>query len=158
MPESFKSRLTRIVFNFFPCYRRTGVRVTYASSDLHEVRIKLPLNWKTRGYNGTLFGGSLYASIDPVYMTMLSILLGRKYVVWDKAATIDFRKAGRTTLFSTFKLAEGEVETIRAELEAAERVERVYEVELADAAGVVHAAFRKTLVIRKRRPKGDAPT
>jgi hypothetical protein len=46
MPESFKSRLTRIAFNFFPCYRRTGARVTYTSSDMHEVRIKLPLNWK----------------------------------------------------------------------------------------------------------------
>ena len=42
-----------MLFNVFPCYRRTGVKVTYISSDFHEVRIKLPLNWKTRGYNGT---------------------------------------------------------------------------------------------------------
>jgi Domain of unknown function (DUF4442) len=98
----------------------------------------------------------MYASIDPVYVTMLSLLLGRKYVVWDKAATIDFKKAGRSTLYSTFRLADGEVEAIRAELGAAERAERVYDVELADEAGVVHAAFRKTLVIRKRRPN-DAP-
>jgi len=153
MSESFKSRLTRVAFNFFPCYRRTGVRVIYATHDMHEVRIKLPLNWKTRGYNGTLFGGSMYACIDPVYMTMLSILLGPQYVVWDKAATIDFKRAGRSTLFSTFKLPEGEIDRIRAELEAAERVERVYDVELADEAGVLHAAFRKTLVIRKRKPR-----
>jgi len=156
MPESFKSRLTRIAFNFFPCYRRTGVRVTYAASDMHEVRIELPLNWKTRGYNGTLFGGSIYACVDPVYMTMLSVLLGRQYVVWDKAATIDFKRAGRSTLFSTFKLPEGEIDAIRAELEQAERVERVYDVALVDGAGVLHAAFRKTIVIRKRKPKAVA--
>ena len=130
--------------------------MTYASSDMHEVHIKLPLNWKTRGYNGTLFGGSMYACIDPVYMTMLSILLGRQYVVWDKAATIDFKRAGRSTLYSTFKLAEGEVEAIRAELESAERVERVYDVELVDAAGLLHAAFKKTIVIRKRRRKAES--
>jgi hypothetical protein len=29
----------------------------------------------------------------------------------------------------------------------------VYDVELVDAEGVVHAAFRKTIQIRKRRPK-----
>ncbi len=155
MSESFKSRLYRIAFNFFPCYRRTGVRVTYVSLDQHEVRIELPLNWKTRGYNGTLFGGSMYACVDPVYMTMLSILLGRQYVVWDRAATIDFKRAGRSTLYSTFKLPDGAIEAIRGELQLAERAERIYDVELVDAAGVLHAAFKKTIVIRKRKPQAE---
>jgi hypothetical protein len=48
--ESLKSRATRFMFNLFPCYRRTGVRMTYIAPDFHEVRIKLPLNWKTRGF------------------------------------------------------------------------------------------------------------
>ncbi len=53
MAESLKSRATRFLFNLFPCYRRTGVKVIYISPDFQEVRIKLPLNWKTNGYNGT---------------------------------------------------------------------------------------------------------
>jgi acyl-coenzyme A thioesterase PaaI-like protein len=151
--ESFKSWATRFMFNLFPCYRRTGVKVTYISPDFHEVRIKLPLNWKTRGYNGSTFGGSMYACVDPVYMTMISWCLGKQYIAWDKAATIDFRKPGRGTLYSTFRLPDDELARIRAELEHAERVERVYDVELADAEGVVHAAFRKTIQVRKRKPK-----
>jgi hypothetical protein len=95
----------------------------------------------------------MYACIDPVYMVMISWNLGRGYVAWDKAATIEFRKAGRGTLFSTFKLAEGELEAIRVELEATEKVEREYSVELKDSEGVVHAFFKKTIQIRKRRPK-----
>ena len=95
----------------------------------------------------------MYACIDPVYMTMISVILGGDYVAWDRAATIDFKRAGRSTLYSTFKLKDGEIEGIRAELESAERAERVYDVELVDEAGVVHAAFKKTIVIRKRRPK-----
>ena len=159
--ESLKSWGTRFIFNLFPCYRRTGVKVTYVSPDYHEVRIELPLNWKTRGYNGSTFGGSMYACVDPVYMTMISWALGKQYIAWDKAATIDFRKPGRGKLFCTFRLPPGELDGIRAELETAERVERIYDVELVDAAGVVHAAFRKTIQIRKRKPKpvaGSAPS
>jgi hypothetical protein len=152
-PESFKSWAVRFVFNLFPCYRRTGAKVSYISPDFHEVHIKLPLNWKTRGYNGTTFGGSMYACVDPVYMTMISWNLGKRYLAWDKAATIEFRKPGKGTLFSTFKLAEGELDTIRAELEVQDRVERVYDVALKDSHGGVHAFFRKTIQVRKRRAK-----
>jgi len=126
--ESFKSWGTRFMFNLFPCYRRTGVKVTYISPDFHEVRIKLPLNWKTRGYNGSTFGGSMYACVDPVYMTMISWCLGKGYIAWDKAAQIDFRKPGKGTLFSTFRLPPDELPRIRAELEETDRVERIYDV------------------------------
>lgn len=70
MSESFKTRLMRWGFNFFPAYRRTGARITYVSADWQEVRISLPLNWKTKNYVGTIFGGSMYGAVDPVYMVM----------------------------------------------------------------------------------------
>jgi acyl-coenzyme A thioesterase PaaI-like protein len=148
--ESIKSQFVRLLFNLFPCYRRTGVRVTYIASDFQEVRIKLPLNWKTRGYNGTIFGGSMYASIDPVYMTMISWNLGRNYVVWDKSATMDFLKPGKETLFATFSLRDGQIDDIRADLKVLPRVERHYHVELCDKGGVVHARFEKTIVAKHR--------
>ena len=153
MKQTLKSRAVRLMFNLFPCYRRTGVKVTYISPDYHEVRIELPLNWKTRGYNGTTFGGSMYACVDPVYMTMISRILGKGYIAWDMAAAIEFRKPGRGTLYSTFRLPDGEIDKIRAILETNEKVERVYDVELRDGNDVVHAFFRKTVQIRKRKPK-----
>jgi len=153
MTESVKSRAVRFMFNLFPCYRRTGVKVIYVSADFHEVRIKLPLNWKTRGYNGTTFGGSMYACVDPVYMTMISWNLGRGYVAWDKSVQMEFRKPGRSTLYSTFRLPQGELDNIRRELESSEKVERIYDVELSDAKGVVHAFFKKTVQVRKRTAK-----
>jgi acyl-coenzyme A thioesterase PaaI-like protein len=139
------------MFNFFPCYRRTGARAIYISPDFCEVRIKLPLNWKTRGYNGTLFGGSMYACVDPVYMTMISWNLGRDYIAWDTAATVNFRRAGRSTLYSTFKLEPQLLDSIREELKTQDRVERTFDVVLTDDQGVVHAAFTKTVVVKKRK-------
>src|SRR5450759_758115 len=114
MAESFQSRLRRWGFNLFPVYRRTGARITYIAGDWREVHIKLPLNWKTRNYVGTIFGGSMYAAVDPIYMIMLIKLLGARYEVWDKAATIRFRRPGRSSLHATFRLDGVELEAVRA--------------------------------------------
>lgn len=56
----------------------------------------MPESWRTRNYVGTIFGGSLYGALDPI-MIMLIKLLGPEYEVWDKAASIRFRRPGRST-------------------------------------------------------------
>ena len=145
------SRRMRWGFNLFPAYRGTGARITYMASDYREVRVRLPLSWRTRNYVGTIFGGSLYGAIDPIYMIMLIKSLGPEYVVWDKAATIRFRRPGRTSLYARFQLEESEIAAIRNLAESHASIERVYHVDLADAEGVVHASVEKTIYIRKNR-------
>jgi hypothetical protein len=137
-------------FNFFPAYRGTGGRVTYIAGDWREIRIKLPLNWRTRNYVGTIFGGSLYGAVDPFYMIMFIKLLGPQYIVWDKAATIRFRKPGRAALTARFVLTDEELAAIRAATATEPSVDRTYVVELVDAAGVVHASIEKTIYIRRK--------
>jgi len=149
MPESWASRRMRWGFNFFPAFRGTGARVTYISGDFREVRVKLPLSWRTRNYVGTIFGGSFYGAVDPHYMIMLIKILGPGYVVWDKAATIRFKKPGRGTLYARFEISEEEIVTIRRLLETGSSIDRAYNVDLTDAAGVVHASVEKTVYIRR---------
>ena len=66
--ENFNSILNRWYFNFFPAYRRTGARVCFMSADIKEIHVKLRLYWATRNYVGTVFGGSIYGAVDPIYM------------------------------------------------------------------------------------------
>ncbi len=150
MRESWSTRLQRWGFNWFPAYRGTGGRVEHIAADWSEVRVRLPLNWRTRNYVGTIYGGSMYGAVDPIYMIMLIHRLGPGYVVWDKAASIRFRRPGRTTLRAVFRIAEQELDAIRAEVARDGRAERTYTVELKDAAGEVHAACDKVLSIRPR--------
>jgi len=137
-------------FNLFPAFRGTGARITYIAGDYREMRVELPLNWRTRNYVGTIFGGSLYGAVDPHYMIMLIKILGRDYIVWDKAATIRFKKPGRGTLYARFVIPEEEVETIRRQLQTEHSIDRVYRVDLTDADGVVHAEVDKTVYIRRK--------
>jgi len=151
MAESLRTRLMRWGFNFFPAYRGTGGRVSYIAADWSEVRVRLPLNWRTRNYVGTIFGGSLYGAVDPFYMIMLIKRLGPEYIVWDKAATVHFKRPGRVTLYARFVMPDEELRAIEEALRnGAASVDRVYQVDLVDAEGVVHATIEKVIYIRRK--------
>lgn len=153
MSESWGTRLDRWKFNLFPAYRGTGGRVTYISRDWSEIRIVVPLSWRTRNYVGSIYGGSLYGAVDPIYMLMLMKSLGPGYVVWDKAATIRFRRPGRSRLTATFRLGPDVVSGIRDELARVPKLDRVFVVELVDQAGVAHAVVEKTIHVSTREPR-----
>jgi acyl-coenzyme A thioesterase PaaI-like protein len=150
MAETWRSRSYRWFFNWFPAYRGTGARVAYIADDWTEIRIRLPLSWRTRNYVGTIFGGSMYGAIDPIYMIMLIKQLGPDYIVWDKAATIRFRRPGRESLTATFVLSRATVDAIRANADAAGKIEKDFAVDLVNAEGQVHASFTKLVSIRRR--------
>jgi hypothetical protein len=88
-----------------------------------------------------------------MYMIMLIKILGPDYTVWDKAATIRFVRPGRSRLYARFLIDEEEIQTIRRLTETAPSVDRVYRVDLTDAAGVVHASVEKTIYIRRNDAK-----
>jgi len=150
MPESLATKFMRWGFNYFPAFRGTGGKIVYISGDWREVRIKLPLSWRTRNYVGTIYGGSMYAAIDPFYMVMLIKILGSEYTVWDKAAAICFKKPGTSTLYATFSVTSEEISIIKTALASAPSVERIYHVELRDAQHVVCASIEKTVYIRRK--------
>jgi len=140
----------RLFFHIHPAYHGTGGKVTYISADWSELILEIPLNWRTRNYVGTIFGGSLYGAVDPMYMIMLIQRLGPEYVVWDKAATIQFRKPGKCKLYASFKVSDEEVVFIRDELKSAQSVDRVYQLDITDFEGNIFAIVEKTIYIRKK--------
>ena len=116
--ESIRIWARRLAFNFFPAFRATGARVIYISEDMRKLRIKLPLNLRTRNFYGTLFGGAMYAATDPLYAMLVRVALGTGYTVWDKAASIRYRKPGRSTLYAECSLSDAQVAAMRKRLES----------------------------------------
>jgi hypothetical protein len=93
----------------------------------------------------------MYGAVDPVYMLMLIKNLGSGYEIWDKAATIRFRKPGRSTLKARFMLDEQEIRRL-GELSIDETIDRVYSVDLTDEEGTTCATIEKTIHIHKLAP------
>ena len=100
--ESFKTKMFRRMMNWYPMYFGSGGHILFWSGDSLEVHLRLRLSLWTRNYVGTIYGGSMYAGIDPIYMRMLIKTLGADYIVWDKAAKIRFKRPGKETLFADF--------------------------------------------------------
>ena len=71
-----EAALFKYGFNISPMYRRSVGRIVFVSSDLHEVFVKIPLNYKNRNYVGAIFGGSMFSATDPIYMIQLMNILG----------------------------------------------------------------------------------
>jgi acyl-coenzyme A thioesterase PaaI-like protein len=126
-----------------------GANVTIRTIDQYTVESSMSLVETNTNYVGTHFGGSLYSMCDPFFMFLLMQNLGEGYMVWDKAASIDFVKPGLGTVKARFHIPEVDLEAIRAELTRVKKLDRVYECEVKDEQGDVVARMRKTLYIRK---------
>jgi len=93
----------------------------------------------------------MYGAVDPIYMLMLIKNLGSSYVVWDKTATIRFRKPGRSTLHATLRLNQEELDLIQKQLSNTDSVDRIYNIDLSDQEGVVCATVEKVIHIRRKQ-------
>lgn len=140
-----KGRLMRLFFNLSPMYRSTGGRIVYASDDFKYVKIKLPLNYRTRNYVGTLYGGHIYSCVDGIYMVQLINILGKNYVVWDKSASIRFKRPGNKTLYAEFQITDEFLEQVKTELKTQGEKDYTLQVNLVDKDGNVYAEVDKLL-------------
>lgn len=153
LPEAISNKFRCWSFYVFGCDRGTGGRLKYIAEDWSEVRLDLPLSWRTRNYVGTIFGGSIYSAVDPIYMLMPIHRLGSDFVVWDKSASIQFKKPGRETLHANFLISDEELAAIRGELESQRSIDRSYTVELGNGSGIVCATVEKIIYIRRREQR-----
>jgi hypothetical protein len=142
----------RTFLNVWPPLLGAGIRIKRLSSDWRAIDVEMKLRWWNRNYVGTHYGGSLYSMADPFYMLMLIENLGKNYIVWDKAASIRFRKPGRDTVFASFRLSEEQIGEIKHALNSEEKIERVFQVEIKDKSGNVIAQVEKLLHIRRKVP------
>ena len=143
-----KARLLRWVMNFYPPYLGAGVWVRRIAPDFRQVEVKMRLGWYNRNYVGTQFGGSLYSMTDPFYMLMLMENLGRDYVVWDKAASIDFIAPGKGPVFASFAIDQPFIDEVRERTAAGEKYLPELQVEVRDGDGTLVARVHKILYVR----------
>lgn len=141
--------LYRLGFNLFPAFRATGAWITDIADDWTSLRLRLPLTWRTKNVVGTTFGGSMFAAVDPMFMTLLRNQLGDDFTVWDRAGEIEFRKPGRDTLYAECRVPKATADEIATSLDPGDSLDRDFHVDLVDADGVVHASVTKTVYVRR---------
>lgn len=149
--ENNKSRYRKFTLNLFPAYRGTGARIKFISSDFKEVHISLGLNIFTRNYVGTVFGGSIYGALDPIYMVQLINILGKDYIVWDKSAEIKFIRPIKNKVYARFLITDEVLNEIKKLVKEKNRINYELSAYFVDEKGVKYAEVKKLLFISDRK-------
>ena len=136
--------------NFWPPFLGAGIRVQHIAPDMKAIDVEMKMHWWNANYVGTHFGGSLFAMTDAFYMLMLMANLGRDYIVWDKAASIRYRKPGKGTMRAEFRLTDAQLNDIREKVEMLPKYEPTFQVDIKDERGEIVAAVEKLLHVRKK--------
>ena len=155
MLRAFKRHM-RWALNLWPPFLGAGIRVKRLQPDWRAIDVEMKLRFWNSNFVGTHYGGSLYSLADPFYMLMLIDNLGADYIVWDKSASIRFKKPGKGKMHACFRLSEEQLEGIRQALNTQEKIEPTFVVEIKDEAGNVIAEVQKVLHVRKKRPRKDS--
>ncbi len=150
------ARLFRRVMSLYPPYLGAGIRVKSVAKDFREVVVTLKLSGYNRNALGTHFGGSLYAMTDPFFVLMFIANLGKGYVVWDKAAAIQFERPGTGTVTARFQLTTADIDAAKAATESGAAYTPTYVVEVMAADGQRVARVEKQIYIRKSGRKSAA--
>ena len=145
-----KARTLRWLINLWPPFLFTGIRVVRLDDDFRAADVELRLGRLNRNWVGTHFGGSLFAMTDPFYMLMLLHVLGPDYVVWDKAATIDFVSPGRGTVTAVFRLDEARLDEIRRATADGAKALPVFRCEILDETRGLVATVERTVYVRRK--------
>lgn len=151
LSPQWRARVVKLGFNLHPAFRGTGGRVVHVSPALDHIRVRLPLSWRTKNIVGSIYGGSLFSITDGAHPLMLMAALGRDVIVWDKGASIRYRKPGYRTLYADFVVDSTEISEIRRSLQQHAEVHRTYEVEIRDGDGMVHAVVERTVYIADKQ-------
>lgn len=146
----FMKRHIRWWMNLWPPFLGAGIRVTRLDPGWKAIDVEMKLRFFNRNYVGTHYGGSLYSMTDPFYMLMLIENLGHEYSVWDKSASIRFRRPARGRVKTEFRISDQHLSEILRQLETAEKVERTYTVEVRDDSGEVVAQVEKVVQVRRK--------
>lgn len=149
--ENLNSIIKRISLNFFPAYRATGAKIIFISDDWKEVHIKLGLNWITKNYVGTVFGGSIYGALDPIYMVQLINILGKEYIVWDKSANVKFIKPIKNDVFAKFLITEDLIDNIKEKIKNDKKYTITLKVNFQDNDGVIYSEVEKIIYIADKK-------
>ena len=162
--ETLYTRFYRRGFNLFPAYHCSGGKVRFIAGDWKEIHVSIKLKLRTRNYVGTVFGGSSFGSLDPMYMIMLIKTLGPDYVVWDKAATVKFLRPVSKKVCARFVISDELIADIKDKVSKEKETTLTLPVWFEDKEGKKYVEMDKKLYVadknyykEKRKRKKNLP-
>ena len=151
--EWTKQQIPKLL-NLYPPYLGAGIRITNYDETHTWFDVEMDLTPWNRNYVGVHFGGSLYSMCDPFFMMILMHNLGNDFVVWDRAAEIQFKRPGQTKVRARFEITPEEIKALAEEAKEHGTIKPVFKVDVVDESSKTVARVYKTVYVKF---VGDGP-
>ncbi|RZK48254.1 MAG: DUF4442 domain-containing protein [Pedobacter sp.] len=128
--------------------------------DFRGVDVVIVNSFLNRNYNGSIFGGTIYAATDPFYAILFDQLMQRKGFkvrVWLKSASIQYLKPARTNLYFSLKVTDEMIAEAEHALLTEGKFVKAYPMELYDATGLLCATVQNEVYLRNTYPGEQKP-
>ena len=145
---SLKKDIKKI--NWYPPYLGAGISVTAVNDNFTRIEVQLKSTWYNKNLFGTHFGGSLYSMCDPFFVFIITQYLGKGYIVWDKAASIQFKKPGTGTVKAVFEIDAETLKKMKTEVDELGKKDYPFTATIKNNADEVVAEVEKVIYVRKK--------
>jgi hypothetical protein len=119
------------------------------------VDVKISNSFLNRNYNGSIFGGTIYAATDPFYALLFDQLMQRsgfKVRCWLKSASIQYLKPGLSDLYFTITVTDDMIAEAEASLLTNGKFVKSYPMELFNKKGELCATVMNEIYLRTKFP------
>src|SRR5699024_3886954 len=144
------------LLNAWPPFVAQKLTVTSVTEDWTRASVRMDLTEENGNYYGTAFGGTLFSMVDPFFVILAAQQLGDEYMVWDRAAEIDFLAPGRTAVTAHVHMPHDVVDEMRQSAADGSKVLRWFDVDFTDDNGSVIARARRQLYVRRKQDDARA--
>jgi len=127
--------------------------------DFTSCSVKLSKSFLNKNYNGSIFGGTIYAATDPFYALLFDQLMQRrgfKVRVWLKSASIQYLKPGRGNLYFTIRVTAVMIAEAEEALKTVGKFVKAYPMEITNKEGELCATVMNEVYIRNLH-QGEMP-
>ncbi|MFD2595679.1 PaaI family thioesterase [Sphingobacterium griseoflavum] len=150
------------VLRFYPPFFFQRIWVKRVYPDFRQLDMKIHKSLLNRNSNGTIFGGTIFAAIDPIHTLLFDQIFRRKgikrTVTWLKSARIEYLKPGRKSLYFSVRISDEELNRALQAITESGKLVQTFEVLIYDANDTLCARSANEIYIRDLSVKEPLPT
>jgi hypothetical protein len=139
------------IMRIYPPLLFQRIWVLHFDKDFKGVKVKIFKSTLNKNYNGSIFGGTIFAAADPFYPVLFDRVLntpGRKLRIWSKSSKVDFIKPALSNLTFTILLNEPDIDLALQTLNDNGKYQHSFQIDIFDKNEEVCASLINEVYIR----------
>lgn len=140
------------LLRFYPPFLFQRIWVRHIYKDFKGIDVKIYKSVLNVNSNKTVFGGTIFATLDPVHSILLDQIFQanglKRTVAWLKSARIEYLKPGRTNLEYSLHLQDEDIQEAFDEIKKKGKVIKTFTTSVFDNKGIKCAVCHNEIYIR----------